>query len=532
MALPPAFPDFTSDPPERVSRGTQTPEASEGPPVRVTEDPPVRMTEATNTEIVETVEQWTITDDVDLPVSSMEGTNTDDVDRPVSVMDDGHGTTAPMSAPDRLPPAFAEYDRRGIPETNPFEEFMTNEDYVALDDTGAILLDDLRDLYNTYLQDHGRRASVRWSEDVYMTSLTKRQLHVSRPSEITIDGCQHTNRNVVVGLTVSPMRRQGGPTRAPPVRLMLGENIDNDDPPESLMEGTESDDVDPLESLREEMIFDIDVPPGQDPDHETPPPPPPPPPPEEHGAELPYERVAGGYKVTLYQDAIRLAMTLELFNAIQIQLLRGSGLRADHLRALRDELLAEAGLRDPPAARPPSASRDADAHVDGHDRHAPLEGTLLGPRVVECVRSLHKIGLVENSELQKFVRDTLENAYSNAIARKGVISTAAHVWKDYVRWMAHELSDVYIRERAGEVERQHHNSMRDWNRDGFALAERSTDSEAMDPGVRFAFSLREDTHRGFRPPAQGARRPATAAGIGETRSRENRPATAGAERSA
>ena len=84
-----------------------------------------------------------------------------------------------------------------------------------------------------------------------------------------------------------------------------------------------------------------------------------------------------------------------------------------------------------------------------------------------------------------------------------MISTAAHVWKDYVRWMAHELSDVYIRERAGEVERQHHNSMRDWNRDGFALAERSTDSEPMDPGVRFAFSLREDTHRGFRPPAQG-----------------------------
>ena len=139
------------------------------------------MTEATNTEIVETVEQWTITDDVDLPVSSMEGTNTDDVDRPVSVMDDGHGTTAPMSAPDRLPPAFAEYDRRGIPETNPFEEFMSNEDYVALDDTGAILLDDLRDLYNTYLQDRPPR-SVRWSEDVYMTSLTKRQLHVSRPA--------------------------------------------------------------------------------------------------------------------------------------------------------------------------------------------------------------------------------------------------------------------------------------------------------------------------------------------------------------
>ena len=121
-----------------------------------------------------------------------------------------HGTTAPMSAPDRLPPAFAEYYRRGIRETNPFEEFMSNEDYVAVDHTGAILLDDLRDLYNTYLQDHGRRASVRWSEDLYTASLTERQLHVSRPSEITIDGIQHANRKVVVGLTTSPMRRQGG----------------------------------------------------------------------------------------------------------------------------------------------------------------------------------------------------------------------------------------------------------------------------------------------------------------------------------
>jgi len=127
-----------------------------------------------------------------------------------------HGTTDPMSAPDRLPPAFAEYYRRGIRETNPFEEFASNEDYIAVDPQGVMLLDDLRDLYNTYLQDHGRRSNVRWSEDLYMSTLASREARVVRPNEIVIDGVTHARRKVVLGLRVSPTRQQAGGTLVGP----------------------------------------------------------------------------------------------------------------------------------------------------------------------------------------------------------------------------------------------------------------------------------------------------------------------------
>ena len=112
-----------------------------------------------------------------------------------------HGTTDPMSTPERLPPAFAAYYRRSMRETNPFEDFLGNGEYVVVDpEGGRMLLTRLRELYNDFLADNDRRPSARWGEDLYRGPFAQRAITVVQLPEVTIDGECHTNAKVALGV--------------------------------------------------------------------------------------------------------------------------------------------------------------------------------------------------------------------------------------------------------------------------------------------------------------------------------------------
>jgi hypothetical protein len=104
----------------------------------------------------------------------------------------------PMSKPDRLPPAFCDFYRRGRRETDPMEDFLSLGTYVV--PGTQMLLEHFRELYSRYRADHDMGKPSRWGPDLYKTPFQERGASVVRMERVTIDGQTYTNVDVVVGL--------------------------------------------------------------------------------------------------------------------------------------------------------------------------------------------------------------------------------------------------------------------------------------------------------------------------------------------
>ena len=112
-----------------------------------------------------------------------------------------HGSTDPMSQPERLPPAFCDYYRRGRQQTNPVESFLDSE-MVVLDPMGTMLMKELKATYDAYRNANdlpGR--DLKWGEDRYRTPFIDRGIAVVRRDRHRHhDGIDYSNVEVVTGV--------------------------------------------------------------------------------------------------------------------------------------------------------------------------------------------------------------------------------------------------------------------------------------------------------------------------------------------
>lgn len=110
------------------------------------------------------------------------------------------GGIDPMSVPEKLPPAFESYYRKGRAKTNPFEEFLDLGEYVVKEEGGMMLMNDLKTLFNQYRLANDMGKATRWSEDIYRTAFSERGITWSKRPFTDEQGTQHTNATVICNL--------------------------------------------------------------------------------------------------------------------------------------------------------------------------------------------------------------------------------------------------------------------------------------------------------------------------------------------
>lgn len=113
---------------------------------------------------------------------------------------DIHGTTDPMSMPEKLPPAFAAYYINGR-RYDPIEDFIRSEKYVVVEEGKTMLMSTFRDLYNRYRIENDLGRAVRWESSCYRTSFNERGVVTRRMSSCMIGGLNHTDVDVIINLT-------------------------------------------------------------------------------------------------------------------------------------------------------------------------------------------------------------------------------------------------------------------------------------------------------------------------------------------
>jgi hypothetical protein len=111
-----------------------------------------------------------------------------------------NGSTDPMSVANELPPAFAEYYRKSRRATDPIEDFLSEGTFLKLDPGEKMLLDDFKELYTQYRIKYDLGKALRWSEASYRTPFNERGLFVRREVSVEIDGTEHHNVDVIIGL--------------------------------------------------------------------------------------------------------------------------------------------------------------------------------------------------------------------------------------------------------------------------------------------------------------------------------------------
>jgi hypothetical protein len=111
-----------------------------------------------------------------------------------------NGSTDPMSVPDKLPPAFADYYRKSRRATDPIEDFLSEGTFVKLDPGKKMLMNDFKELYGQYRIKYDLGRALRWSEATYRTPFNERGLFVRRQDLVRIDGTEDRNVDVIIGL--------------------------------------------------------------------------------------------------------------------------------------------------------------------------------------------------------------------------------------------------------------------------------------------------------------------------------------------
>lgn len=115
------------------------------------------------------------------------------------------GSTDVMSHVDRLPPAFADYYRRGRRATEPLVDFLSDEQYVVVEEGATMLLASFRELFGRYRIDKELGKMAKWSEDVYRTPFSERGILVQRKESVVIDGVEHRTVDVVYNVRAAAL---------------------------------------------------------------------------------------------------------------------------------------------------------------------------------------------------------------------------------------------------------------------------------------------------------------------------------------
>ena len=110
------------------------------------------------------------------------------------------GSIDPMSTPDKLPPAFADFYYKVRRESDPVEAFLSDGRYVKVAQGQMMLMAKFRELYNQYRLDNDMGKNIKWSEDAYKTPFADRGVSVTRKSRVDIDGEEHINVDVLLNL--------------------------------------------------------------------------------------------------------------------------------------------------------------------------------------------------------------------------------------------------------------------------------------------------------------------------------------------
>lgn len=118
------------------------------------------------------------------------------------------GSIDPMSLPNELPPAFAEFYRAGRRATDPIEDFLSNTDYILClqdvkdgeTDKFVMLMKEFRELYGRFRMENELGRSGRWSSEVYRTPFNDRGIKVVKKREFTLKGVEYTNVDIIYGL--------------------------------------------------------------------------------------------------------------------------------------------------------------------------------------------------------------------------------------------------------------------------------------------------------------------------------------------
>lgn len=114
------------------------------------------------------------------------------------------GNTDPMSEPERLPPAFADFYRMGKRATNPVEDFLSEGTFVKPEAGALMLMSTFRELYSDYRHHYDMGKALRWDPSCYQNVFAEKGITVYRPAEVTIDEKVHNNVDVICGVAAVP----------------------------------------------------------------------------------------------------------------------------------------------------------------------------------------------------------------------------------------------------------------------------------------------------------------------------------------
>ena len=110
------------------------------------------------------------------------------------------GNIDPMSSIDTLPPAFADYYRKTVRETDPMEEFVTDVDWVIVEDGARMPMSAFRSLFNEYRQHYDMGKASRWCEEVYRNTFNDHGISVQKHGTIDWEGETLEDVDIVIGI--------------------------------------------------------------------------------------------------------------------------------------------------------------------------------------------------------------------------------------------------------------------------------------------------------------------------------------------
>jgi len=110
------------------------------------------------------------------------------------------GSNDPMSQPDKLPPAFADYYRQSRRATDPVEDFLSEGSFVRIERGKKMLMSDFKELYTQYRLKYDLGKPIKWTEATYRTPFNERGLIVKREARMIVDGIEHRNVDVIFNL--------------------------------------------------------------------------------------------------------------------------------------------------------------------------------------------------------------------------------------------------------------------------------------------------------------------------------------------
>ena len=111
------------------------------------------------------------------------------------------GTTDPMSQPDKLPPAFADYYRTSLRLTDPIEDFLCDDEFIVKDKDEYVRLDHFKELYTQYRSKNELKTDIsKFSEERCANAFSNNGLYIEKMSSFVVDGVEYRDVKVISGI--------------------------------------------------------------------------------------------------------------------------------------------------------------------------------------------------------------------------------------------------------------------------------------------------------------------------------------------